>query len=214
MGVLQQGGQRVGDPRQQQLGSRGNNGRVLVGDRVDGTWEVRVTIQPPTESVDGRSRGSASAREHNISQQSWSVCKSATPRKTSRPVHVVHRHHHHHYHHHYFPGEGDSYQIPQSAFVSQNGEEDVANAQHGGGMPSGRFAPSSSPSASPPSAAQDSSEHRHFHYHHHAQSIGIPGHAQKLLQASDQKQSEAEAARGASPIPLSRTGGIDVEGNQ
>eukprot|EP00746_Dinoflagellata_sp_MGD_P086714 gnl/MRDRNA2_/MRDRNA2_34348_c0_seq1.p1 gnl/MRDRNA2_/MRDRNA2_34348_c0~~gnl/MRDRNA2_/MRDRNA2_34348_c0_seq1.p1 ORF type:complete len:368 (-),score=55.63 gnl/MRDRNA2_/MRDRNA2_34348_c0_seq1:139-1113(-) len=213
--VLQQGGQRVGEiPRQQQLGNRGNDGHVLVGDRVDGTWEVRVTIQPPQDSVDGRSRGSASARDHNRSQQSWtSVCKSATPRKARRPVHVVHRHHHHHYHHHYFPVEGDK--IPEGAFVNDSGEQ-VPGVQSSSSMQQGqggRFAPSSSPSATPPTG-HDSSEHRHFHYHHHAQSLGIPGHAQKLLAASDQKQSEAENARGTSPIPLSRSGGLDTDGTQ
>lgn len=216
--VLQQSGQRIGEvPRQQQLGNRGNNGRVLVGDRVDGTWEVRVSVQRPQEPVDdpdhNRSRGSRSAREHNVSQQSWSVWKAATPRKVRRPVHVVHRHHHHHYHHHYFPVEGD--EIPASAFVEASGDNAIpisdSNAHQ---TASGRFAPTTSPFATPPAAGNESSEHRHFHYHHHAQSIGIPGHAQKLLDASDQKQLEADIGHTTSPFPLSRTGGVDAYGSQ
>lgn len=203
--VLQQGGQRVGEiPRQQQLSSRGNNGRMLVGDRVDGTWEVRAP-----EAAASRSRTSNKSREQNTSQQSWSVSKSATPTGVKRPVHIVHRHHHHHYHHHYFPGEGD--EIPASAFAEGSTQE-VASIQHSKEQ-GGRFAPSSSLSATPP-AAHDSSEHRHFHYHHHAQSLGIPGHAQKLLDASDQKQLEAENARGTSPIPLSGNRGVDVDGTE
>jgi len=210
--VLQQGGQRVGEvPRQQPPSNRGNNGRILFGDPVDGTWEVRVNVQGqelPPEGANGGSRGSK-FQDHNTSQQSWNASKSFTPRGARRPVHIVHRHHHHHYHHHYFPVEGD--EIPATAFVEGSIEE-VSRMQPDNEQ--GRFAPSSSLSATPPPATHDSSEHRHFHYHHHAQSIGIPAHAQKLLDASNQHHLEAENALGTSPIPLSGNRGVDTDGTQ
>lgn len=186
--VLKQGGQRVGEiPRQ--LSSRGKNGRILLSSQVEGTWEVRVTVPEGNGSISMPIPNDGS--NHNKSQQSsWSVSKS--PRSSRRPVHVIHRHHHHHYHHHYFPVEGD--EIPASAFVEGSGEE--VSLQPAGG----RFANSTSPSASSP-GGRDSTEHRHFHYHHHAQSSGVPAHAQKLLDSSDRKQLEADTqgARGPSP---------------